>query len=98
MTLSAGILQGLVAQWLPTQRWFAGKGRTVAQIAVRPLEILAPGPPEVSLWLATVTYDDPTATTETYQLPLVVRPEVVPTLEHVLIGSVPIDGVPHWVY
>jgi maltokinase len=96
MTLAASDLQPLVAQWLPAQRWFAGKGRRSPAITVRPLEILDAGPAEVSLWLARVAYDDGTA--ETYQLPLVVRADLMPNLEHVLLGSVRIDGEPHWIY
>jgi maltokinase len=96
MTLAAQDLEPLVAQWLPAQRWFAGKGRPSTAITVRPLEVLAEGPPHLSVWLARVAYDDGTA--ETYQLPLVVRDDLVPTLEHVLLGSVRIDGEPRWVY
>ena len=96
MTLSAPDLQPLVAQWLPTQRWFAGKGRSSSTVSLRILETLAEGPPQLSVWLAAITYDD--GVTETYQLPLVVRPEMVPNLEHVLLGSVAIDGEPHWIY
>lgn len=96
MTLSEHDLQPLVEQWLPTQRWFAGKGRTASAVALHRVEVLVAGPPELSLWLAAVTYDD--GAVETYQLPLVVRPELVPTLEHVLLGSVAIDGEPQWIY
>ena len=96
MTLTANDLQPLVAQWLPAQRWFGGKGRPAAAITVRLLEILDPGPPQVALWLARVGYADGSA--ETYQVPLVVRTDVVPNLEHVLLGSVRIDGQPHWIY
>ncbi len=96
MSLSERDLQPLVAQWLPTQRWFAGKGRPSPAVSLRMLENLADGPPQLSLWLVAVTYEDGGA--ETYQLPLVVRTELVPTLEHVLLGSVAINGKPHWIY
>ena len=96
MTVTANELQPLVTQWLPAQRWFAGKGRPSPTITVRQLEILEAGPPEVSVWLARVGYDDGSA--ETYQLPLVVRTDLVPNLEHVLLGSVRLDGEPLWVY
>ncbi|HZE50540.1 MAG TPA: aminoglycoside phosphotransferase [Jatrophihabitantaceae bacterium] len=96
MTLSEHDLQPLVIQWLPAQRWFAGKGRPSNAVALRRLEVLEAGPPELSIWLATVSYDD--GGTESYQLPLVLRPELVPTLEHVLLGSVTIDDQPHWIY
>ncbi len=96
MTLSEHDLQPLVDQWLPAQRWFAGKGRATSAVTMSRVEVLNGGPPELSLWLATVTYDD--GGVETYQLPLVVRGELVPTLEHVLLGSVTIDGEAHWIY
>jgi maltokinase len=96
VTLPEHDLQPLVVQWLPAQRWFAGKGRGTRAVTVRRIALLASGPPEVSVWLADVTYDD--GTTETYQLPLVLRPELVATLEHVLLGSVAIDGEPYWIY
>jgi maltokinase len=96
VTLSEHDLQPLVEQWLPAQRWFAGKGRTASVVTVSRLEALTAGPPELSLWLARVTYDD--GSVETYQLPLVVRDELVSTLEHVLLGSVTIDGEPWWIY
>jgi maltokinase len=96
MTLTAQDLQPLVAQWLPAQRWFAGKGRPSAVTTVRPLQIITAGPPELSVWLADVSYDDGSA--ETYQLPVVVRSDLVPNLEHVLVGSVQIDGEPRWIY
>jgi maltokinase len=96
VTLPEHDLQPLVVQWLPAQRWFAGKGRTTQGVTVRRLAVLAAGPPEVSVWLADVSYDD--GAVETYQLPLVVRTELVQNLEHVLLGSVSIDGEPHWIY
>jgi maltokinase len=96
VTLSEQDLQPLVIQWLPTQRWFSGKGRASDGVTLHRLEVLAAGPPEVSVWLARVSYDD--GQVETYQLPLVVRAELVPTLEHVLLGSVLIDDEPRWIY
>lgn len=96
MTLPEHDLQPLIAQWLPAQRWFAGKGRASRAVELRRLEVLVAGQPELSLWLAAVSYDD--GTIETYQLPLVLRNELVPTLEHVLLGSLVIDGQTQWIY
>jgi maltokinase len=96
VTLSEHDLQPLVDQWLPAQRWYAGKGRATSSVKLRRLEVLAAVPPELSVWLAMVNYDD--GATETYQLPLVVRSELSPTLEHVLLGSVAVDGEPRWIY
>lgn len=94
---STADLAPLIAGWLPAQRWFAGKGRA-STVTAHPLEVLLDGPPELSIWLAHVRYEDGARGTETYQLPLVVRPAPVRQLEHVLLGSVDVDGRPHWVY
>ncbi len=88
-------LQPLVARWLPTQRWFSGKGRD-ADIDVRELAVLSAVPHEVSIWLAHVSYHDGGA--ETYQVPLVTRDSPVEHLEHVLLGTVEADGGPFWIY
>ena len=45
-------LQRLVAGWLPTQRWYAGKGRA-GSVGV---ELLANLSDAVELWLLRVTY------------------------------------------
>ncbi len=96
MTPAPGDMQGLVAGWLPGQRWFAGKGRPVDEVTVTLIAVLAPGPPEVSIWTAQVRYAD--GATHSYQVPLVVRDEPVPHLEHVLLGSPTVDDQPRWVY
>lgn len=85
-------LQPLVERWLPTQRWFGGKGRA-ATVDVVPLAVLGATSSEVTIWTARVHYED--GSHEIYQLPLVAHPEPVGTLEHVLLGTV--DG-PLWVY
>jgi maltokinase len=84
----------LVEAWMPTQRWFGGKGRG-AQISVGRLAQLA-GDPPVTIWTATARYDD--GHVETYQVPLVARDERVEHLDHVLLGTVDTAGGPRWVY
>jgi maltokinase len=88
-------LQPLVQRWLPTQRWFGGKGRDVS-VDVAQLAVLGAGPPEVSIWIATVSYAG--GGTETYQVPVVVRDAPVKNLEHVLLGTVDSGSGPQWVY
>jgi maltokinase len=88
-------LQPLVQRWLPTQRWFAGKGRDAA-VDLTLLAVLSTGPPEVSIWAAHVSYPDGGA--EIYQLPLVVRDTPVDSLEHVLLGTVESADGPQWIY
>ncbi|MBE7189383.1 aminoglycoside phosphotransferase [Jatrophihabitans endophyticus] len=96
---TADSVRELVAGFLPTQRWFAGKGREF-DVSVTRLAELLPAP-QVTLWTADVAYrdtDDP-GDVETYQLPLVARAEPVATLEHVLLGTVDVEGVgTRWVY
>ena len=85
-------LHELVSAWLPTQRWYAGKGRP-ATIRTDRLASLSP---EVTIWLAEVDYLD--GDVELYQLPLTELSEPDDTLEHVLLGTVERDGAPRWVY
>jgi maltokinase len=85
-------LTRLVHEWLPTQRWFAGKGR---DITLR-IESLADLSDEVTLWIAHVDYTE--GGSELYQLPLVMRPEPRDQLDHALVGSVDIGSGPLWIY
>jgi maltokinase len=85
-------LQRLVAGWMPTQRWYAGKGRA-GSVGV---ELLAELSDVVELWLARVTYGE--EGTELYQLPLVAHSEPVDYLEHVLLGTIDTDQGPTWIY
>ncbi|MDT4904843.1 MAG: maltokinase [Pseudonocardiales bacterium] len=87
-------LQPLVAAWLPTQRWFAGKGRDATSTVARLAELESD--PEVTIWTVRVDYAD--GDTETYQLPLVTRSEPVEALEHVLLGTLDTDAGPRWIY
>ncbi|MCU1656859.1 MAG: putative trehalose biosynthesis protein [Pseudonocardiales bacterium] len=88
-------LQPLVERWLPTQRWFAGKGRP-ASVRVVPLAVLSGSPPAVELWTARVDYFDGGA--EVYQLPLVAHPNPADSLDHVLLGSIDGDDGPLYIY
>jgi maltokinase len=85
-------LQRLVAGWLPTQRWYAGKGRG-GSVGV---ELLTRLSDVVELWIARVTYGDDDI--EYYHLPLVAYGERVDYLDHVLLGTVEADGRTHWIY
>jgi maltokinase len=90
--ISSDQLQRLVAGWLPTQRWYAGKGRS-GSVGV---ELLARLSDVVELWLARATYGE--EGTELYQLPLVSHTEPVDYLEHVLLGTIETDDGPTWIY
>jgi maltokinase len=90
--LSPEDLKPLVAGWLPTQRWFAGKGR-IGEVSVELLSSLSPA---VALWLAHLRYED--GVTQTYLLPLAGRDQPEEFLEHVLLGTIEHDGVTTWIY
>lgn len=87
-------VRDIVAGWLPTQRWFAGKGRDFT-VAVTRLTELTPTP-QVTIWIARVDYAD--GDRETYQIPLVSRSEAIENLEHVLLGTVETDAGLRWIY
>ena len=88
-------LRPLVQRWLPTQRWFGGKGRS-ASVDVTPLAVLSDDEPRVELWTAEVSYDD--GGSETYQLPLVTHEAPTESLDHVSLGTVESERGPRWVY
>jgi maltokinase len=88
-------LAPLIAPWLHTQRWFAGKGRP-STLTLGTLGILPGSAPAVTIWTAHVGYEDDTS--ELYQLPLVLHAEPVESLEHALLGSVDTDDGTRWVY
>ena len=85
-------LHELISAWMPTQRWYSGKGRP-ATIRTDRLSALSP---EVTIWVAEVDYLD--GDLELYQLPLTELAEPEDSLEHVLLGTVERDGAPRWVY
>jgi|KBSSwiStaDraftv2_1062776.scaffolds.fasta_scaffold06925_2 maltokinase len=86
-------LATLVAAWLPTQRWFGGKGRTIAGVQLDvPAELDG-----TLIGVATVTYEG--GATELYQVPLAVHDAPAESMEHALLGTVHTPpGQPQWVY
>jgi maltokinase len=61
-------LETALAEFLPAQRWFAGKGRTVAEVRVDSSVPLRTPLPSLSAVVATVTYADGEA--ERYHVPV----------------------------
>jgi maltokinase len=90
-------LEGLLARWLPSQRWYADKGRPITGVTLTGLERLACDTDGADVWhvIADVTHDD--GSVGHYQVPVSVRPEVGPDLESAVIGRVssPFQGVAH---
>ena len=76
----------LVQDWIPRQRWFGGKGRTIASVEETSSSLLLDADPQVRLLVVRVAYDDGTA--EHYQLLLAAtKDNVEQRLEHALLGE-----------
>src|ERR1700744_2041892 len=73
-----------LATWLVKQRWFAGKGRTVHDLAIVADTEIIPGDPGLRHLLVTVSHG---ATSDTYQLFVGARERLPSRLRHALIGS-----------
>src|SRR6202020_1507914 len=80
--------EDVLAAWLVKQRWFAGKGRTVHDLAIVAETEIIPGDPGLRHLLVTVSHG---ATSDCYQLFVGVRARLPARLRHVRIGS--FDGL-----
>ena len=76
-----------LAAWLPGQRWFAGKGTPITDLAVVAQTTLISGDPGLRHLIVAVTQ---ASGTDSYQLFLGLRADLPDRLEHVRIG--PVDG------
>jgi maltokinase len=86
--LGTAALEQALAGWLPTRRWFAGKGRPITGLAVAALtELTGPGE-DPALWHLLVDVIQGTVT-DRYQLLAGLRGELPGRLEHVRIGTLP---------
>jgi len=75
--------EDVLAAWLVKQRWFAGKGRTVHDLAVVADTEIIPGDPGLRHLLATVSHG---ATSDCYQLFIGLRARLPARLRHARIG------------
>src|SRR5690606_30712569 len=73
----------LLPDWLPHQRWFAGKNRPVDDLRVMAATQLRTGDPMVWHLLVEVFQG---RDTDLYQVPLSIRPHPQDRMEHVLVG------------
>ena len=73
-----------LATWLVKQRWFAGKGRTVHDLAVVADTEIIPGDPGLRHLIVTVSHG---ATSDCYQLFIGSRARLPARLRHARIGS-----------
>jgi maltokinase len=72
-----------LATWLVKQRWFAGKGRELRDLAVVADTQVIDGDPELRHLVVTVSHG---TTVDYYQVPVGVRHSLPDRLEHALIG------------
>jgi len=73
-----------LATWLVKQRWFAGKGRTVHDLAVLADTEIIPGDPGLRHLIVTVSHG---ATSDSYQLFVGYRARLPARLRHARIGT-----------
>jgi maltokinase len=76
--------EDLLAAWLVKQRWFAGKGRTVHDLAVVADTEIIPGDPGLRHLMVTVSHG---ATSDCYQLFIGLRARLPARLRHARIGA-----------
>lgn len=84
-----GELEELLRDWLPTQRWFAGKGRDIHAVrAVSDVELLGGEPakrePQLRHLIVAVDHGEDV---QHYQVLVGVRDQIPQRLRHALIGS-----------
>ena len=72
-----------LAEWIPTQRWFAGKGARILDVAIMADTALASGDPGLRHLMVDVHQD---AGVDSYQILIGQRGELPDHLTHVLIG------------
>ena len=76
--------EDILATWLVKQRWFAGKGRTVHDLAVVADTEIIPGDPGLRHLIVTVSHG---ATSDCYQLFIGYRARLPARLRHASIGA-----------
>ncbi|MFA7756530.1 maltokinase [Streptomyces sp. NRRL B-2790] len=84
-------LNGLLRDWLPEQRWFAGKDRPVTDLSVLSMAELFPGCLHLLVHASHAPVPTPGGTPppgDCYQLLLGVREHLAPRLERAFIGRV----------
>ena len=96
------LLDGLLREWLPRQRWFPVKSGGFAMDETTSFPLPAPGSDaafEITLLSVAYTGAGGARQSDVIQLPLSFHPEAVPELEKALLGSVQDDdGGTRWVY
>ena len=86
----------LLAEWLPEQRWFAAKGRSITGVSPTLVAELRESYPRLEVSLVGVAFAD--GGHETYVVPLSFHRDYADQLRHVLIGELEEAGAAVWVY
>ncbi|MGW1215587.1 maltokinase N-terminal cap-like domain-containing protein [Streptomyces sp. NPDC002499] len=79
-------LDPLLREWLPRQRWFAGKGRPVTGFTLVAATELLPAGSRLGLYHLLVVAEQPQSSGDCYQLLIGVREALPPRLAPALIG------------
>jgi maltokinase len=88
-------ISDLLREWMPSQRWFGGKGREWAAVTETGF-FLERATPTLSVHRVTVSYAD--GGRDTYLVPLSWRDHSVDELSSALIGAVPWEGREAYAY
>jgi maltokinase len=89
-TVAGVVLEDMLAQWLPQQRWFPGRGTTVGELTVNSDITLLDGDPQLRHLVVEVTQPSGPAR---FQVLLGGRGELPPELDLAVIGRVPGQAV-----
>ncbi len=92
MTADPLALAGLLATWLPKQRWYAGKGSPLGSLAITAQAVLVTGEPELHHLIVTVQRPgiaDNGELSARYQVLVGLRREMPAGLRHAVIGELP---------
>ena len=91
-------LAELLARWMPTQRWFAGKGLDVVRVEIEQLTELAAQDGLRLLHVIARMVHAGEGGADLYQVPLAVRTEPAPDRDHVLVGEAKDGQIQGFVY
>jgi maltokinase len=78
-------VEDALATWLPRQRWFAGKGRNLRDLAIVASTQIVAGDPELRHLIVTVSHG---TTVDYYQVLIGIRDKLPARLRHARIGPV----------
>jgi maltokinase len=90
--MTADPLAGLLATWLPRQRWYAGKGTPLGSLAITAQAVLTTGEPGLHHLIVTVRRPgaaDNDQLSARYQVLVGLRREMPASLRHAVIGELP---------